>query len=619
GDDSEDRETRFYNKQMLVDVPSGSNGPAYRLDDEEYPFGFEFVRKAIFREINFGEYGQGAEKPIAGETLARAGFSLCRHCGYVQGKQNGKQPHAYTCPARQDDPEDDRHFIDCLYLYREFSSEALRILLPIVVLEGFERPLNSFIAALQLGLKLKFGGKVDHLKVTTYSEPAEDGEGRRRYLMLYDSVPGGTGYLQDLMQSPDSLMEVFRKAHDTMTACACNRETDKDGCYRCLFAYRNSYGMESTSRTTAVELLGRLLDGESSPVAIDTVDDIIINPAFESELEAFFISALHGAKKEGTKIVQQVIQGKPAYHLTVQNRYYTVEPQVTLDDKDNVVISSRPDFLIRKIDSRSTGQFKPIAVFLDGFRFHRSSVESDSAKRLAIIRSGRYHVWSLTWNDVSTYMSGDNNRAGSPFSEGLNPDMKPVQDKLLEKMGIRTLFKTALENPMEMLLSYLADPDDQAWRNLAFTRILGWFDNRKMRDDAFIGKAIKRVQQRTPTPFHHQLDCLDEAAWGEYVDGGGSDLYIDCAVPLESIRKMNAQSAMSSIWLDDEESESDGFRESWQAFLSVGNLLQFLPLFGFFTSRGIKSGIYEKLPFSQGEAFPAEIEVGHELILMTVF
>ena len=55
-------------------------------------------------------------------------------------------------------------------------------------------PVESFMAAVQLGLKRRFGGKVDHLRMVLQDEPGKDGGPRRHYVMLYDSVPGGTGY-----------------------------------------------------------------------------------------------------------------------------------------------------------------------------------------------------------------------------------------------------------------------------------------------------------------------------------------------------------------------------------------------------------------------------------------
>ena len=52
---------------------------------------------------------------------------------------------------------------------------------------------NSFVAALQLGLKEKFGGQIDHLRVAGSVEPDVDTGISKRFLVIYDSVPGGTG------------------------------------------------------------------------------------------------------------------------------------------------------------------------------------------------------------------------------------------------------------------------------------------------------------------------------------------------------------------------------------------------------------------------------------------
>jgi DEAD/DEAH box helicase domain-containing protein len=54
-----------------------------------------------------------------------------------------------------------------------------------------ERVVQSFMAALQLGLKRRFGGKVDHLRMVQQDEPGKNGGPRKHYVMLYDSVPGG--------------------------------------------------------------------------------------------------------------------------------------------------------------------------------------------------------------------------------------------------------------------------------------------------------------------------------------------------------------------------------------------------------------------------------------------
>lgn len=167
-DDRDDRQPRFFQRQILVDIHDEHRAGAWRLDDDRLPFGFELLERATFREINFGEPAdQGAKSVIAGREAARPGFELCARCGKVQ--QPNKDPeHALSCPSRK--PGAKPRIESCLYLYRAFASEALRILLPMTDL-GTSRQLSSFVAALQAGLKERFGGRVDHLRTTVYSDP----------------------------------------------------------------------------------------------------------------------------------------------------------------------------------------------------------------------------------------------------------------------------------------------------------------------------------------------------------------------------------------------------------------------------------------------------------------
>jgi DEAD/DEAH box helicase domain-containing protein len=54
----------------------------------------------------------------------------------------------------------------------------------------------------------------------------------------------------------------------------------------------------------------------------------------------------------------------------------------------------------------------PIAVFTDGYEWHADAASGnlrtgrDSAQRLAIVRSGKYRVSSLTWADVYERLAG---------------------------------------------------------------------------------------------------------------------------------------------------------------------------------------------------------------------
>ncbi len=94
GGDEERRSNIFYFKQMLVDVDDDDILSAYRVGTEEFPFGYEFVRKATLREINFGENDIVGEKlSVAGVEEIRPGFFICSACGKCSNGAN--PPEAY--------------------------------------------------------------------------------------------------------------------------------------------------------------------------------------------------------------------------------------------------------------------------------------------------------------------------------------------------------------------------------------------------------------------------------------------------------------------------------------------------------------------------------------------
>jgi len=610
GDDSDNREPTFYTRQMLADFESASVESAWKIKSDRLPFGFEFIRKATFREMNFGERGGNTQLiHIAGEEASRPGFKLCRHCGMVQErrKNSAEQKHAYACKVT--DKTDEINLIDCLYLYREFTSEALRILLPVSTVEGGDQSLNSFIAALQLGLKRKFGGKVDHLRVMDYAEPiSENGAAsdyQRRYLMLYDSVPGGTGYLHELMQSPEQLLEVFRQARDVMSVCECNQDKDKDGCYSCLYAFRNSHGMETTSRTTAVDLFSRILDLSDQFETVKSIDEIAVNPVLDSELEVRFVEAIKRiAMGEGHSLLgdvhiqQQVVNGKPGYFLTIGEYVYTIEPQVNVNMSDGVGFASKPDFMIRSARTRDI--FKPVALFMDGYKYHKNKVTDDSAKRMALVQSGHFWQWSLTWDDVHREFSRSHTESRNPFTEGLQASMKPLRHALASKLDIQAFEPYASSSPLMQLLLFLKQPDTDKWRDYIFTRVLNWFDQDRMMT---LNESCKSYfDSNVPTRLNQFLENSGKCAFGGIgVDEVSDLLQITCAMPLNAIQNADTDKMMSSIYLNTEMSSDDLFKRSWQGFLKAYNLMQFLPWTAFGTFDGVHSGVYENIDWKFGE------------------
>lgn len=413
-DSADDREPKFYVRQLMADFEPQDIREAWQIKTGGLPFGFEFVSRVTFRDVNFGELSKPGESfKVADKESARPGFQLCRHCGKVQKPPKNRhdtpgQQHIFDCVKNGD--EKPENLLDCLYLYREFESEALRILVPYTRTGVDDQVVQSFMAALQMGLKRRFGGKVDHLRVVLQDEPGKDGAPRKFFVMLYDSVPGGTGYLHQLLASDAStLTDVLRMALETVTQCRCNLDPDKDGCYRCVYQYRLGRDMLQVSRERAKEVLGELVQSIDQLERVSTISDIYINPEFDSVLEGRFIESLKRLSGvtdlPPAKLLQDIVNGKSGYMLELGTQRYRIEPQRNVDASDGVAAASKPDFIIWPW--AGGGSRRPIAVFCDGWEYHRNSMREDALKRSALVSSGRFWVWSVTHDDVTAAMSGN--------------------------------------------------------------------------------------------------------------------------------------------------------------------------------------------------------------------
>ena len=102
-DESEDRVNTFFCKQLLVDVDEENDiTSAFEMNNKEFPFGYEFVRKATLREINFGEKDLVGEKlQVSGIEDVRKGFKICKFCGKIQNSTS-KPQHSFTCKANKE-------------------------------------------------------------------------------------------------------------------------------------------------------------------------------------------------------------------------------------------------------------------------------------------------------------------------------------------------------------------------------------------------------------------------------------------------------------------------------------------------------------------------------------
>ncbi|MCP9491611.1 MAG: DEAD/DEAH box helicase [Solirubrobacteraceae bacterium MAG38_C4-C5] len=560
-DDTEDRERVPFTIVTTVDVDPTDVRPerAWRSTSEEQPFGFEYA-SATIRWLNLGPRERpGASVAIAGHDDVRATrFDTCRHCGVVQGVQDtfGRTPpaggfHRGWCltrggsrTARYDEP----------ILAHELHTDVVRIALPLADFEVHER-LASFRAALLLGLALHFGGTPDHLRIVLSDAPGGEDGGRRRFLVVHDVVPGGTGYLERLAD-PDALKGILEAARAEIARCPCKDE-GRAACHRCLLGHADHGDADVVARRLAIELLDALL-GAWELEAVPTIGNLPIGAVEESELERRLRAALvaWGERTDGASVTKQPGKGAHAeLELRVPSRdgrhlrRWRIREQEPLDTAP----ATRPDFLVERLD----GPARAVALYSDGFAYHasaahRDTLADDARKRHGVRASGRL-VWGMDWHDVESFRAAVAGQAAKqvPGRALLSAAQDQVFKSVHHARGGALAPDTLACNPLRGLMRYLADPDDADWRRLARSAVAGAMT------------AVERAEAEGGLAFA-----------GETLHGTRLHATLDTAAPGGA----NAERWTVRLVLADDEAAVDHteHRERWRDWLHWGNVLQFL-------------------------------------------
>ena len=609
-DESEDRTNVFYCKQLLVDVDEDHDiSSAYRMDNEEFYFGYEFVRKATLREINFGESDITGEKlSVSGIEDVRKGFKICKYCGKIQPEQ-GKPNHSFSCKTRKMTSlmEADA-FEECLFLYREFTTEILRLLVPATTIDSSAVKVESFVAAFMLGMKEYFGN-VDHLRAAVSEVPVPDGEYRKQYLVIYDSVPGGTGYLKQLMNEKDALIDIFERALHVMENCSCKDDPGKDGCYHCLYAYRQSQQIGNISRTSAIKMLKAILSGKRDLQKIDRINSIPVNPLFESELEQRFMEAVR--IKAGVSNVKDTVRnGKHSYYIKLGENTWEMEPQVLLDTDQGISVGSKPDFVFWPVNMQNHGTdcHKPVAVFTDGFLYHKDIVTDDTIKREAIRRSNKFRVWSLSFKDVQSVFARQGDFATPTLEEEKMPMGRVMYQSMVKKAGAEQIAPSKTSS-FDLLIDYLTLPDgEQIFRAQAYAYGLSLLDAKLINNNlayAHWKNMIDVVNEQTH--FTSKSFDFPGTAFGTWIPGGSNaHLMIYAGIPAAEL-KNGGSAAVLAVLKDERANRTDGYEKEWNGMWQFYNVMQFSHEFMAVASTGLDRMDYLALPVVSTEEHTEEV------------
>jgi DEAD/DEAH box helicase domain-containing protein len=449
------------------------------------------------------------------------------------------------------------------------------------------------VAALQLGLKQKFGGQVGHLHTTISEEPQPNSSLRKSFLYLFDSVPGGTGYLRQLVRKPDQMQDVFERALKVVRACGCQNE-GKDGCYECLFAYRNSFDQDKTSRKQGQKLLSAIAKHWPKLEETSTgLSAIRLNSNFESELERRFIEAIRRYRlksndNQAVTLRKDTFNGKTGFYLKIGASAWIIETQVTLGDQDGVVIPSRADFLISPASSRVDS--KPIAIFTDGWEYHKERISEDFQQRLAILRSNQFWCWSLTWDDIAKQLDPEHPvNWPDGLNENLNPQFQQNPVGMYQKYQCENLAAQERAGSFEWLMHYLTHPTAAIWQQWALLRTLAQAHPQSFVDRSWQQQWLGQVQ---PVIGDMALDFWEPPA--QFINGEvqiSPRLSVWHAADLQRHNQLNPTGSLALLKLDDTPGpDPEDLKNSWNESLRLLNLYQFLPHVYAITETAIQQG-----------------------------
>ncbi|MBL7502026.1 DEAD/DEAH box helicase [Frankia sp. CNm7] len=502
-DEVDDREGRFYTTLTTVDVDPARILRSWRHTGAT--FGVDYARPAAVRTFNLG-----ATRPdrnptdlFAGDTVSLNPFQVCVDCGgtavdgppattasgtgfgqiaegpgTVNGERSesgdglrGHEHHRLYCRHRRN-PTSARH--QPVLLADELHTEAIRILVPALT-QSITTRRASFAAALRLGISRAYRGSPDHLRLTSTVMPDSATGTTRQFLVLYDSQPGGTGYLHRLAD-PDSFHKVLTAALDAIETCPCV-DAGRPGCPRCLLRYARRDEFAQIQRAEAVAVLRELLDGwevaDSAPA-----DQASMIHLVESELEARFLNGLR------TWAARTDTPGTLSASATIAGGVRVAELRITGPDGgiahwrmrlQHTIAGTRPDVHFARLD----GPPMEVAVYLDGFRYHASAEHNrlaDDADKRSRLRAHGVRVFQLTWNDVDEWRTrtpGAPSPPRAPYQGQAQQLAHRMYRHLTASRPADELDRYVWVNPVDQLLAFLADPDSGQWRMRAEATVAG--------------------------------------------------------------------------------------------------------------------------------------------------
>jgi DEAD/DEAH box helicase domain-containing protein len=574
------------------------------------PFGIEFVKEVELKKVNLGS---GAQHPKhininKFEEVPKHGFATCVVCGKSTSRpgevgtlKQDKTFHFGYCKHKLEDYKDkeDKVFKE-VYLYNSIKTEAIKILLPTQQHFG-EEVQQMFKAGLELGMRRYYKGNPDHIRFEFYQEFNRVNQNFDRYLVAYDTVPGGTGYLEKLFD-PKEFTELLKVTYESIRDCKCKSQ-GKDGCYRCILSYGNQYSREGLSRQFAEGLFKKIVDSAkdwktiSGGVATLTESGNIE----ESELELRFIHSLkkyieRRKSNVGYHFEDRLNNGTKEYLFSLPivdgKITYKIIPQYELGEVHGVALYTRTDFYIQCTGLEIGGEtvtdpnvlmaYKSVALYLDGYIWHahKDNIRfyDDLDKRREINETPNMQSWSLTWDDVELFSKdeGPGEKNENTLDELFNDSKKYKTvradiSKLPASRDVKDDLR-ASNNSIERLLWYLTRSNN----SMNVTKELGLYFSSFQKEER---KDRVIVSKESIVP----LVVMQSEMKSEYLAQGSPDSLMQSDLTqANSLFKSRIYVKMGDLFpsysLKEVKDLTEINKKEWQLFLRLFNLIDINPI-----------------------------------------
>ena len=313
----------------------------------------EYSRRRTIELYNRGLKGRADDVPTP--------FLVCLECGHWRDARTADHPaagasstgHMPNCSVTTWDSDASDRIVKALHLRASVQGDVIEIPLAEEVATD-EAWIVTFAQALKLGMQRQL--YVGPTEIASFVRRTYVDNKLHTTLVLYDTMPGGTGYL---WRTARALPQAAALVAQHLRECDCER-----ACYRCLKAFWNQRDHALLDKQLVLHALDELAAVREATALPPRTD----RKRFESFLEERFYALL---KQAGLPLpsTQQILR-------TSDNRYIT-----------------RADF---------TYDQPPLVIQTDGRAFHTATVSrivEDLDRRNSLEGSGR-QLLEFTYRDV---------------------------------------------------------------------------------------------------------------------------------------------------------------------------------------------------------------------------